>query len=228
LAARLRFVTPHRSCTPLLLADASTNLFLLGLTLIVAVLIRRVTKSKVRSSTVDAPFHGAASRPSALHSLDAPRDVSRWEVHMYELARDLAGTLDSKIGVLQQLVLDADRRIELLGRTDSGPSNSGPSDNVQGNSPRGGSAAQAEHLQRLLSIPARRSASSPSPPAASTAPAGQRADAPVQGRDEGLAQREIYRLADAGYGGSAIAQLIDAPLGDVELMLSLRSASSSK
>ena len=212
----------------MLLADASTNLFLLGLTLIVAVLIRRVTKSKARASAADTRFHAAASRPKALHSLDAPGDVSRWEVHMHELARDLAGTLDSKMVVLQQLIADADRRIELLARADSG----------LGSSPRGGAAVQAERLQRLLATPARRTGSPPtavgrsaSPaaslssarPSESTTSAAQRADAPVQNGDDGAGQREIYRLADAGYGGSAIAQLIDAPLGDVELILSLRS-----
>lgn len=37
----------------------------------------------------------------------APADIERWQVEMHDLARDLKGELDTKIAVLQRLVIDA-------------------------------------------------------------------------------------------------------------------------
>lgn len=37
----------------------------------------------------------------------APVEIERWQVEMHDLARDLKGELDTKIAVLQRLVIDA-------------------------------------------------------------------------------------------------------------------------
>jgi len=37
----------------------------------------------------------------------APADIERWQVEMHDFARDLKGELDTKIAVLQRLVIDA-------------------------------------------------------------------------------------------------------------------------
>ncbi len=48
---------------------------------------------------------------------DAPADIERWQVEMHELARDLKGELDTKIAVLQRLVIDASAAAERLEAT---------------------------------------------------------------------------------------------------------------
>lgn len=164
----------------LLAVETSTALFLGGLALIVAVLLRRVLGKPVRrrfdSAACSAPFSTVSTR----HEM--PQDVSRWEVHMHEVARDLQGTLDSKIAILNQLVIDADRRIALLGKLDA-----------QG---------EPQHAK----------------PASATQGASDQ-----ESRIVTLGEDEIYRLADAGFGGAAIADLTQSPLGDIEMILSLRS-----
>ena len=96
-----------------MLALQSTNLFLLGLTMLVVVLLRWWIKASTRRRALDPAATAQGYRPPA-HALDAPRDVSRWEVYMHELARDLSGTLDSKIAILERLLIEADQRIEKL------------------------------------------------------------------------------------------------------------------
>jgi hypothetical protein len=53
----------------------------------------------------------------------SPADIERWQVEMHDLARDLKGELDTKIAVLQRLVIDAREAAERLKaaieRTDS-------------------------------------------------------------------------------------------------------------
>ena len=98
---------------PMLLALQSTNLFLLGLTMLVAVLLRWWIKASTRRRAIVPAAAAQGYRPPS-HALDAPRDVGRWEVYMHELARDLSGTLDSKIAIIERLLIEADQRIEKL------------------------------------------------------------------------------------------------------------------
>jgi hypothetical protein len=48
------------------------------------------------------------------HHLDSPDELVRWEVEMHEIARELSARLDTKIGVLAQLIRDADRASDRL------------------------------------------------------------------------------------------------------------------
>ena len=97
----------------MLLASQSTNLFLLGLTMLIAVLLRWWIKASTRRRAVSPAATPHGYKPP-VHALDAPRDIGRWEVYMHELARDLSGTLDSKIAIIERLVIDVDQRIEKL------------------------------------------------------------------------------------------------------------------
>ena len=45
---------------------------------------------------------------------DALDDIARWQVEMHDLARNLQGELDTKIAVLQRLVIDARAEAERL------------------------------------------------------------------------------------------------------------------
>ena len=164
----------------LLAVETATALFLGGLALIVAVLLRRGMGKPARrrfdSGNSGTPFSSMGTR----HEM--PQDVLRWEVHMHEVARDLQGTLDSKIAILNQLVIDADRRIALLGKLEA---QGAPRPVKPASAVPGGSAEES----RIVT----------------------------------LGEDEIYRLADAGFGGAAIADLTQSPLGDIEMILSLRS-----
>ena len=88
-----------------------TVLFLVGLVLVIGVLLRRSHRY----------FGRRPKNPSAMvrterpetqqkgHHLDSPDELVRWEVEMHEIARELSARLDTKMGVLAQLIRDADR-----------------------------------------------------------------------------------------------------------------------
>jgi hypothetical protein len=119
-----------------------------------------------------------------------PPAADHWEVEMHEVARDLLGRIDTKIGLLQQFTVEADRA--------------------------------AARLEKALA--ASRQGATPSAPVAL-----KPVDAAAPPSDEGVGQRrpnvrheEIYTLSDYGYPPEEIAQRTGMPLGEVELILSLR------
>jgi hypothetical protein len=117
-------------------------------------------------------------------------DAGRWEVHMHDLARELSGRLDSKMGALEHLIRDADRaatRLEAALRAEASATR-----------PREeGQAGQARGL-----MPER------SDDAVPTAQPGR--------------YDEIYLLSDYGHPAAEIAHRVGLPIGEVELILSLR------
>jgi hypothetical protein len=139
-----------------------------------------------------------------------PAPMLNWEVEMHETARKLSAQLDSKMGALEQLIREADRaaaRLEAAlaaGRGGKSPSRWGPAPadappSSPGGPPEPTPVSQAEAL---------RSAGSADVPAAHP---------PAERRYE-----EIYTLADYGLAPSEIAHRVGSPVGEVELILSLR------
>ncbi|MGQ9505904.1 MAG: hypothetical protein ACUVQG_13865 [Thermogutta sp.] len=165
-----------------------------------------------------------------------PDAASQLEVKLHELAREIEGRLNSKLGLLEQLIRDADRaaaRLETALRT-------------------------AEHLRRtqiagiLPSLPPRGTASVPGATEDPTSEhrtndlppedrgdrfeeAGQQgttadssADRAIRlSSEKGQVRRsieEIYTLADYGYSVEEIAQRTATPSGEVQLILSLRKS----
>ena len=163
----------------------------------------------------------APQRPA--HRLAQPDDVARWEVHMHEVARELSGELDSKMGVLQELILQANRaagRLETAlavaqateepaapSETDAiGP----PSSHEQSWETSSRPASQAEALKS----PGRTEVSPhDSPTSTDSASEKQPADRRYE---------QIYTLADYGFDTVEVAQKVDMPVGEVELILGLR------
>lgn len=47
---------------------------------------------------------------------DAPPEINRWQVEMYELAREMKGELDTKMAVLQLLIRNANEASDRLER----------------------------------------------------------------------------------------------------------------
>jgi hypothetical protein len=159
-----------------------------------------------------------ATKPRAygdLRNTDAspgglPDDLARWEVEMHETARQLSAQLDAKLSLLQALIAEAERAAERLEDAldrahptlppGSQAESLRPAAEQARNLPQGGAAAATEsHL----------SASDDEPP---------------QATERARRREEIYRLADYGFDTAEIARRVGSPVGEVELILSLRDS----
>jgi hypothetical protein len=130
-----------------------------------------------------------------------PVEVERYEVRMHELARDLSAQLDSKMVALQELLRTADERVAQLESM----------------------LAHRSSGEDVLESP-RRPATQATLAEQGSRPQ-QRVDAREPAKKPVLEQRynAIYALSDAGQSSAAIAQRVGAPIGEVELILSLRN-----
>jgi hypothetical protein len=104
-----------------LLADImSWTMFLVGLGLLIAILLRRWHRYYgPRRRRRETPVLERTARPDATNprSLsNAPPDVLRWQVEMHETARDLKAELDTKMTALQVLIRMAQQESERLER----------------------------------------------------------------------------------------------------------------
>jgi hypothetical protein len=149
--------------------------------------------------------------------LDAMPKTAQWEVDMHETARELKAQLDSKMSALQALIAEADRAasrleaaMESRDDTHNAPqSNRIPSGRSPLFTPKPGPQPMAEKSQAGLSTSQAQ--------ALRPAPAPTASGVSTQNR-----KQEIYALADYGLSDSAIAQRLGMPIGEVELILSLR------
>jgi len=176
-------------------SNLSAGLFLAALAAAIFILLRRSHRILGRRKQDDSPMVRVPrprQGPSQHATLDAPPDVLRWEVQMHETARDLSAQLDSKMSALQALIADADRAAARLETAMARSADLLPSDS----SP----PTQAEALGPSRVVDAAEDGHSPS----------------SQHREE------IYLLADYGLDAAAIASRVGLPIGEVELMLSLR------
>jgi hypothetical protein len=105
----------------ILLANSlSYVLFFAGIAILIFTLMRRHIRSQSKVKK-EAKRHGkkpfADTRPVSTKDvglLDAPDEVIRWEVALHETARGLKAELDSKIRVVQTLVLMAQQESKRL------------------------------------------------------------------------------------------------------------------
>jgi hypothetical protein len=157
-------------------------------------------------------------------SAPLPAEAAKWEIQMHEIARELSARLDSKMGILEHLIREADRAAARLDSAMAAAQRGGvapaaglkapavPSRDAIADEPSSGPpASQADGLKS----PRESAASSASSTAGSrvTAPRGQTAEERYE---------EIYLLANYGHGAAEIAQRVGSPIGEVELILSLR------
>ena len=96
-------------------------MLLLGMVLLTGIMLRKSYRyfGRRRRAGYSEPPIAAVPRPDGKWSgaqKDLLAQISRREVEMFELSRELTGTLDSKIIVLQELIAKSDRRIEELER----------------------------------------------------------------------------------------------------------------
>ena len=130
--------------------------------------------------------------PRDLGEVNARHSLEAVFVQLQEFSRETLARLDTKIRILNQLLVEADRKIETLSAM-----------------ARGGAPAGAVP-SATPSNPAR-----PAPPAEPRDPDASPASAP------GL-RESVYRLHDAGRSIPEIARETSLEAGEVELVLSLR------
>ena len=175
--------------------------FLLGLGLVIVVLLVRSKRYFRQVTQYQVPVarpHRKVDRPKAASA--PPRSIEKWEVAMHDLARELSGQLDSKIRVLELLIREADEAAARL-------------------------EAAVGKKPDPVSRGARAALEAPRSPrrTAPTMKAEIDAKKPLKIADNPRFER-VYALADAGMSVAAIANQIGSQVGEVELILSLRSA----
>ncbi len=139
---------------------------------------------------------------------DGPDEAFRWEVRMHETARELSAVLDSKLSLLQALVAEADRAAS---RLEAALERAGAEQALQASQRP---AHQAEALQAIRP--------SQSQTDGYVQPGNRLDDAGAEHAPQQRRREEVYTLADYGYEAAEIAQRLQLPIGEVQLMLSLR------
>ncbi len=214
----------------MLIAELSTaHLVFMGAALLVTWIVlsktRRYWKQNSRPLPTPEGFGRRVAETAAGAAAAPPVETGPWEVQMHELARELSARLDSKMRALEQLTREADRaaaRLEAaLAATQRGAATASafsqaartPREVLRvGNDFDAPPASQADGLKLA--------GESPSSLVSSLEPA--RAPA-ADGPSSQQRYDEIYLLADYGHSAVEIAQRLGSPIGEVELILSLRS-----
>jgi len=202
-----------------------TPFFLLVRVLIIGFLLFRTQRYQIRRIRNGGPIVRTEQpqAPNRGHHLDAPADVLRWEVQMHETARDLSGQLDSKMGVLEQLIREADRaaaRLETALESARGtqPTTPAPTEaaDTRPEPTEPPDPSPSRPISQAEGLKLHRAADRVSAAGASE-PAEAEAHPPAERRYE-----EIYLLADYGFDAAEIARRVGTPVGEVELILGLR------
>ncbi|MBI2481027.1 MAG: hypothetical protein HYV60_21050 [Planctomycetia bacterium] len=189
-----------------LASNASSGMFAAGMMIIIFLLLRRSRRYLGKTKTqkpVTRRKLDEARQGSPL--LDAPPEILRWHVEMHETARELKAELDSKMSALQAITRIASEESARLEAAIT-------------RAERLGISTRADTLTAIEGLNGSDDSSG-----------GLLSDDSSLGLDELAARRDaVYRLADQGLATNAIAQSIGAPLGDVELLMSLRGNAASQ
>lgn len=188
----------------------------------------RQVPPSLRDETQRSDLTGQMHEPG---HMPHPSTVTDWEVRMHELARDIEGRITSKLGLLENLVREADRaaaRLEAALRA---------SEQLRQTQAAGVLSPEPPHVPQG-------SASGelgPVPPQVTARPASESDDAPADAEQlgehdakvvagssrEARPAEEIYTLADYGFDPDEIAHRTGLPVGEVQLILSLRKTRKS-
>jgi hypothetical protein len=189
---------------------------------------RRAAKGDEAAGYAEMPK--AASLPDGL-----PDDLAQWQVNMHETARQLSAQLDAKLSLLQSLLADVDRAAERLeSALDRAHPTLPPGSQAESLRPAAGHARDMRLVPasdsfnpeptakaRLSGMPPGFDASSPDSEDAYLSAADAE---PPRTTDRSRRREEVYGLADYGFAAAEIARRVGMPMGEVELMLSLRDS----
>ena len=191
---------------------SSSWLLLAGMAVLIWVMMRRLDRRRnhSRQGYVSAEGFDASRETMQKFLEETPRSLSLQHVQMQELARDLRAEIDTKLRVLQQLILQAEQQAARLEAAVKRAEQLGISecadvlDEIQQVSSQSllpeGSLEESLEEGKLPLIDANRHQESL--------------------QSSGL-QRQILDLAKSGHGAIFIAEQVGRPLGEVELTLSL-------
>ena len=149
-------------------------------------------------------------------------EAAPWRVSMHETARELSAELDAKINALAAIVQDADRAAARLeaALAAAGRLSAGVLDTIQPAESQNVGPTPLSHPTLAGQAEGLRAAGAAE--RGVTAAAGQE---PILSHPSAKhRQEEIYSLADHGYNSAQIAQQSGMPVGEVQLILGLRSA----
>ena len=163
-------------------SNLSSLLVVVALGIMITALMMRSQRRFTRrrddgSPVVRTPRPGPTDRaPSA----PLPAQGALWEVYMHDVARELSGQLDSKMGALEQLIREADRASARLEAALAGAADESGADGQAEKLKSAGSAAPVDRAQ-VQALAA-------------------------EGSDPQRRYEEIHTLADYGFAAAAIAQ----------------------
>ena len=198
--------------------DQISSLFLLaGIAVLTWVILRKTyaRKSRPRPGWVSADKIDS-SRESMQQALnETPGNAERLQVQMYEFARETKGELDTKMRALQQLTLLAQRQAERL-------------ENAINKAEKLGLSACRDTLEEIKQATEQPVSADQligtSPLLLGDVPEFTSHQQQQLASDDALCRR-IYGLADEGLEAATIARRVGVPVGEIEIMLSLRGGS---
>lgn len=91
-------------------------LFLGGIALATWVLMRRLYVHRRKTAKRVDPFKEISKPEKPVQSVDAPKEILRWEVRLHDLGREISARIDSKLSALQamtKLAHEAAERLEI-------------------------------------------------------------------------------------------------------------------
>jgi hypothetical protein len=190
-----------------------TMIALGAVVLLVGMMLLRLQRYYGRRPSSTSPV---SPSPAPRHPSPVTREMAELEVQMHDLAREMSGQLTSKMAALEHLIRDADRAAARL--------EAALTASRQKETP-----APALGGTGILPVFPTCTGETPVPPG--VPPPASQADALKPAADR-FAERpsrqrrheEVYTLADYGYDAAEIAQRVGTPVGEIELILSLRGS----
>ena len=209
----------------ILFADAGwpTTILLSGVALVVGLMLFRVQRYYRRNPSIAAPADSSSTAEprtragafsgASLHAVG--REIADLEIQIHDFAREVSGQLDSKMAALEHLIRDADRAAARLERALSGSR-----DQEQPPAEPHEAAPLPKSQADALKTPVAQAPSAGVPPNETKAEEDEGLSLPRPSRQQ--RHEEVYTLADYGYDAAEIAQRVGTPVGEIELILSLR------
>jgi hypothetical protein len=192
----------------LLAQFSASQLFLVGLLVTSGLMLYHAQRrwQRVAPARPTGRFAEAAQRWQRPHPAQTPADVKQWEVQTHELAREVIARMDSKMAALEHLMRAAHQETLRLEAAIADARAAGLREESANFTP----ITQAQRLEDAARGMTRseRDAAVPKPHFERPTP-------------------RIHALADGGIPAAQIAAETGTPLGEVELILGLRTPSPS-
>jgi len=173
------------------------NLLLFAVALGATLAVVLLTRRRVQRSQRDVHIVPSETEPRARSRTEA-REISELLVQLEQAAREVTAQIDTRYLKLESAIRAADQRLARLEKAESGERSSAP----PSPQPRPG-------LDVVIDDE------------------GVTGDQSADTSDGRSWKTEVCRLADSGHSAVQIARSVNRPVGEVELVLSLRAADAS-